>query len=325
MKKFKYIWLMICLALLPACTAGQPGETGQSTQGPTWQEQYDLGLRYLEEGNYEEAILAFTAAIEIDPKRAPAYVGRGDAYVKSGETESNLAAAKADYEKAIELNETGAEAYLGLADVYIRQGDVEKALEVLARGLEKTGDNQSIMNKIIEVQENLEIEVGDTVLFSQYNIEDFVQEEEFTIGGISFYKLSLLDVAGYLSDISDVAGWDGIIQDHGGTNSCYASREVDGTTTYSIICCDQYSGSETINEVQYCGYYEGHIIEKIKTEIRDVSIGDSMGTVLEKIGITPVLAKSLVKTGLSITIGADHSIAGGYGWLTVVRSGGGSI
>ena len=57
---------------------------GQSV--PTWQEQYDLGVRYLSEGNYEEAILAFTAAIEIDPKQAPAYVGRGDAYFTAAQT-----------------------------------------------------------------------------------------------------------------------------------------------------------------------------------------------------------------------------------------------
>lgn len=47
-----------------------------------WQEQYDLGVKYLSEGNYEEAILSFTAAIEIDPMRAHAYVGRGDSYVQ---------------------------------------------------------------------------------------------------------------------------------------------------------------------------------------------------------------------------------------------------
>ena len=26
------------------------------TKAPTWQEQYDLGMRYLSEGNYEEAL-----------------------------------------------------------------------------------------------------------------------------------------------------------------------------------------------------------------------------------------------------------------------------
>ena len=140
MKRLLYIWLILYLAfLLPACTAGQPEATEEPSQAPTWQEQYDLGVRYLSDGDYEGAVLAFSAAIEIAPKRAPAYVGRGDAYVKSGETETNLAAAKADYEKAIELDETGAEAYLGLADVYVRQGDYEKAIEILERGTEKTG------------------------------------------------------------------------------------------------------------------------------------------------------------------------------------------
>ena len=45
-----------------------------------WQEQYDLGVRYLSEGNYEEAIIAFTAAIEIDPKQAETYIHLSEAY-----------------------------------------------------------------------------------------------------------------------------------------------------------------------------------------------------------------------------------------------------
>ena len=94
----------------------------KAPEGPTWQEQYDLGVKYLSEGNYEEAIIAFTAAIEIDPKNPLAYIGRGGAYVGSGETEENLAATLADYEKAIELDETNVDAWLGLADVYIRMG-----------------------------------------------------------------------------------------------------------------------------------------------------------------------------------------------------------
>ena len=100
---------------------------GQSAQAK-WQEQYDLGVRYLSEGNYEEAIIAFTAAIEIDAKRPEGFIGRGDAYALSGDTEDNLSAAQADYEAAIALDETLPGAWLGLADVYIRRGDYEKAI-----------------------------------------------------------------------------------------------------------------------------------------------------------------------------------------------------
>ena len=65
---------VVCSFLLSLCACGQ-STSGQadSAEQLTWQEQYDLGLRYLEDGNYEEAIIAFTAAIEIDPKRVEAY------------------------------------------------------------------------------------------------------------------------------------------------------------------------------------------------------------------------------------------------------------
>ena len=90
--------LLALVLLLTLCACGKKSGTG-------WQEQYDLGVRYLSEENYEEAVIAFTAAIEIDPKRAEAYVGRGSAYIGCGETAENLAAALADYEMAVSLGD----------------------------------------------------------------------------------------------------------------------------------------------------------------------------------------------------------------------------
>ncbi len=124
-------------------------------KAPAWQEQYDLGVKYLSEGNYEEAIIAFTAAIEIDPKRPEAYIGRGGAYIGSGETAENLAAALADYEQAAALDETNAEAYLGMADVYIRMGEYDKALELLRSALDKTGGDERIAGKIAEIESGI--------------------------------------------------------------------------------------------------------------------------------------------------------------------------
>ena len=155
----KRIWIAFALAMLMVLSACgqqvsvQDAGTADAPSGMTWQEQYDLGMRYLSEGNYAEAIIAFTAAIEIDPKQALAYVGRGQAYIFSGETEENLAASQADYEKAIELDETNPDAYLGLADVYVRRGDYEKALEILREGFEKTNNNQSIADKMADIEE----------------------------------------------------------------------------------------------------------------------------------------------------------------------------
>lgn len=61
------------------------GLAGCGPKTPAWQEQYDLGVRYLSEGNYEEAIIAFTAAIEIDPNQVDIYINLAQTYRALGE------------------------------------------------------------------------------------------------------------------------------------------------------------------------------------------------------------------------------------------------
>ena len=127
------------------------GLTACGDSSAKWQEQYDLGQKYLADGNYEEAILAFTAAIEIDPKRAPAYVGRGDAYLGRGSDEESLTAAFADFETALSLDDSLAGAYLGLAEVYIARDQFDEAMDILRQGVEKTGD-QRLSDRLAELE-----------------------------------------------------------------------------------------------------------------------------------------------------------------------------
>lgn len=61
--------LLLALCLLCGCNVAA-----------RWQEQYDLGMRYLNEQNYEEAILAFTEAIRIDKNNVDAYVQLANLY-----------------------------------------------------------------------------------------------------------------------------------------------------------------------------------------------------------------------------------------------------
>ena len=150
MKKISTILLSFVL-LLSACAKAQP----------TWQEQYDLGVRYLEEGNYEKAIIAFTAAIEIDPKQAEAYVGRGDAYVGYAQTlteggtpdgdalEAYENAVK-DYRTAIRHDKTDASVYQKAAEIYILLEDTDSAIELLEKGLRATED-QSLQDFLDEL------------------------------------------------------------------------------------------------------------------------------------------------------------------------------
>ena len=93
MKKIVAMVLTLCMALslLAGCggsagndvneTKNQAGQETTQDSGLNWKDQYDLGIRLLNEGNYEDAILAFTAAIQINPKSAQAYVSRANAYL----------------------------------------------------------------------------------------------------------------------------------------------------------------------------------------------------------------------------------------------------
>ena len=106
MRKVFFLLFVAAAMLFCACTAKDGlAESAQETmQAPSWQAQYDLGVRYLSEGNYEEAILAFEAAIEIDPRNA--------------------------------------DAYLKLAQVCEQREDYAKALQTLEAGLEQTDDQR---------------------------------------------------------------------------------------------------------------------------------------------------------------------------------------
>lgn len=123
---------------------------GKNTQ--TWQELYDLGEKYLLEENYEEAIVAFTSAIELDPKQAVVYVGRGDAYAAHQDVENHLELALADYSQALELDNSIPEAYLGMADVYIQQENYDEALDILQKGYEIT-NSEEILEQISAAEE----------------------------------------------------------------------------------------------------------------------------------------------------------------------------
>ena len=87
MKRFTAL-LLTGLLLLSLIACGAKG---------AWQEQYDLGMRYLNEGNYEEAVIAFTAAIEIDAKRPEAYLGAAEAYIAADDIDAAIAILEKGY------------------------------------------------------------------------------------------------------------------------------------------------------------------------------------------------------------------------------------
>lgn len=132
--------------------------TGLGRESKTWQEYYDLGMQYINEGKYEEAIVAFTSAVKIDGKQAVVYTGRGDAHMGrasqlENETDVIEQFEKAidDYEKAVELGDSEAEAKLENAqDALKNRENTERYKEQLSAlyDLLSAGDTDSAVDLV---------------------------------------------------------------------------------------------------------------------------------------------------------------------------------
>ena len=92
---FAFLLLLLCgcqkETVTPNWAAAENKASAPSADASGWQEKYDLGVRYLNDGNYEEAVIAFTAAIEIDPKRPEGYAARGGAYLSMAQASGDAA------------------------------------------------------------------------------------------------------------------------------------------------------------------------------------------------------------------------------------------
>ena len=99
-------------------------------------ELLDLGEKYLLEHNYEQALIQFTAVIDIEPMNPRAYTG-------------------------------GAEAYIGL-------GETEKAIDIIKKGLLIMQDNKELSDLLSEIESN-NIQVENTDQSENNPESDFSQ------------------------------------------------------------------------------------------------------------------------------------------------------
>lgn len=93
--------IMLCIVLvLMILIGGMMASIGiNQRKTPDWEELYTAGIGHMDEGNYEDAVAVFLAAIETDPARYEAYVAQGDAYMCLEQFDEALRV----YEKAYDL------------------------------------------------------------------------------------------------------------------------------------------------------------------------------------------------------------------------------
>lgn len=126
-------------------------------------------------------------------------IKKGDRYLDQGDYDKALLA----YQKALDQNDKDADAYLGMVRVYEKTGDRELLLKTLHKGLEKTGDPriQALLSIYIAQEEaaasqDNEISNGEPVSEPEEEPEDEVEEEDEAgvyggdAGAVSFYNPS---------------------------------------------------------------------------------------------------------------------------------------
>lgn len=124
--------------------------------------QIDLGQRYLEEQNYEQAIVEFDKANAIDPMNADAYLGKAQAYEGMGDREKALETLWAGYERTgDEEIEKAVCSYLE-SDIekLIAEGRYDEAEALIEQYRDKVQgvDFQKYLDEIAELKTAAEIE-----------------------------------------------------------------------------------------------------------------------------------------------------------------------
>src|ERR1700720_4501314 len=119
MKRLSLWGLIVLVALLVAVLAGfdylDRWAADAATRG---------GRAAVNSKEYPKAIEQFNRAIEIDPKYAPAYHGRGVAYFRQGEWDRAIA----DFGEAIRLDPADARARYDRGVAYSRAGEYDRAI-----------------------------------------------------------------------------------------------------------------------------------------------------------------------------------------------------
>lgn len=134
---------LIVLAILIGISLGGVAIGSISTNAKV-KAQIELGNKYIQEGNYKEAIIAFEKAIEIEPKNVDARLRLAKAYTEVGRITDAIRVLK----EVIDIDKKREEPYLELANIYIDENKLDEAIRILEIGYENTGNEE--IKKMIE-------------------------------------------------------------------------------------------------------------------------------------------------------------------------------
>lgn len=147
-KKNLKIWILTVLAIslmlfVVACGGSESPpptaavsiptpEEAAATPTPSADDRIKQGIAYHEQGKFEEAVVEYKIAIELEPDNPDTHRNLGTAYLDQGKWEEAAAA----YEQAIDLNPNFGEAYGDVVAVYVSLDKVPEAIEAGEKAIE---------------------------------------------------------------------------------------------------------------------------------------------------------------------------------------------
>lgn len=217
-KKKRYVIAaatVVILVTIIALLLGRGSFTGKIT------ELLDLGNKYLMEQDYEQAVVAFTKAIEIDPMSVEAHIGLVEAYIRNGEFEMALEAAKKGYEL------TGDERLKEKIDM-IESGNI---FDCLGRIMKRTGyDENGAVSWRHEFTYNLKGQEASIIVYDRTGKETDRLERAYDEDGRMLNSYGLSDEDGRINLIKYYYQDGFKIKDEYYNNT--AGDEVTGYITY---------------------------------------------------------------------------------------------
>jgi len=104
----------------------------QQEQAKSLEEHFNLGMEYLNQKQYNQAVTEFETAAQLDPKQHAVFANLAQAYVGLNQFDKAIAA----YEQAITLKPDSSPLHNNLAGLYARAGRVEDAQRAYAKAVE---------------------------------------------------------------------------------------------------------------------------------------------------------------------------------------------
>ena len=126
----KTIWIILPIVLLFLLSCASTHK--EKTESRDADFYIKRGNAYHEKGQYDQAILDYNKALEINPKDALAYYHRGISYEKKGQYDQAIS----NYTKALEINPRDTGAYYNRGMAYGNKGQYDHAILDYTKALE---------------------------------------------------------------------------------------------------------------------------------------------------------------------------------------------